>query len=479
MRPDRGGGFLPERSGAYAPIKNDIGGASPPFAAVANHQMITPRPHRDPESTGPLSQRELVMGNVEDRMTKRAELAAALLYKKVVKSRTINVEENSIYGCAMVMPQFARSAGWPVRLSVLAARSYFFMFLNVVVQLFILRALSEEDVVMNKFGGQMYLCDFGAQKDCPGNDGCLGPEGTIITPPRMYSYQQWAIQKFVKASFMQLFPEKEEEIDKNIDPGEYGVENLHVRALCILLFVMGVTKDFYQVLHMLTMLWTVPTRAESWLDYDEDLEVKLKIAGMPMLWKTVNLVFLFLPKLLIWQMTIKTGTVFLMETASIDDVIVNSGALTFILNIDELFYDTVTMDQTKYMMENCEGYPLEDEGEEWLKNPSADHPAKDYVLLKKAASSHWTEVVPWRALLVMVLWFGNTWLYYNNNCVRGKDGAWVSKPVYEPAAAEISWPSAFFPSFFPVETTGDTPFWTMPETDESIALEEQRVDTWK
>eukprot|EP00929_Paragymnodinium_shiwhaense_P066689 TRINITY_DN3347_c0_g2_i2.p1 TRINITY_DN3347_c0_g2~~TRINITY_DN3347_c0_g2_i2.p1 ORF type:complete len:158 (+),score=26.41 TRINITY_DN3347_c0_g2_i2:108-581(+) len=152
-----------------------------------------------------------------------------------------------------------------------------------------------------------------------------------------------------------------------------------------------------------------------------------------------------------------------METASIDDVIVNSGALTFILNIDELVYDTVTMAQTKYMMENCEGYPLEDEGDAWIKQPGPADPRKDTVLRKKAAASHWSEAVPWRALLVVVLWIGNMWLYYNNNCMRAQDGSWVSKPVYLPETPEISWPSAFFPSFFPVAHSGDTPFWMMRE----------------
>ena len=102
--------------------------------------------------------------------------------------------------------------------------------------------LMKEQLVMDRFAGQMNLCDFGSKKDgCPESDGCVGPGGTRITPARLYSYAQWYLQNFVKSSLQSVFPDRKDDINTMIDPGEffcftrrhqvYGLESWHTRYL--------------------------------------------------------------------------------------------------------------------------------------------------------------------------------------------------------------------------------------------------------
>eukprot|EP00913_Durusdinium_trenchii_P002920 g2707.t1 len=247
----------------------------------------------------------------------------------------------------------------------------------------------------------------------------MGPSGTEITPPRLYSFDIWTTRIFVRESLKAIFPDKQErrcdlvtpmhkhdDIQDLIDPGEYGLESYWCRLLCCILFVMSMLKEATNIIGMGKVLYYPPTRADSWLgegmgdsqadivqaDLDsgdvktipvssddpedaransrqsvlgdkkrstrllssEDLasaavppsgdvfeeemldSIDLKIAGMPLMWKVINAVCILLPKILVWKLTVQTGITFLMETASISDLVVNSIALTFILSIDEM-----------------------------------------------------------------------------------------------------------------------------------------------
>merc|ERR1712217_826338 len=124
--------------------------------------------------------------------------------------------------------------------------------------------LMKEELVMDKFAGQMYLCDFGARKDgCPEADGCLGPGGTRYTPDRMFSYEQWSVQNWVKKSLKDVFPERITKIEDHVDPGEYGIESLHCRFLCTFLFIVAVTQEFQKALELLRVIYVVPSQPDT------------------------------------------------------------------------------------------------------------------------------------------------------------------------------------------------------------------------
>jgi hypothetical protein len=95
------------------------------------------------------------------------------------------IEFGSIYGAALLLPQVARSLGWPLDMTLRAIRMYVYLAIAVTIQVYLLCLLSKEEFVMDSFAGQMWLCDFGvgrvAGKEGPGG---IGPGGTAITPAR-------------------------------------------------------------------------------------------------------------------------------------------------------------------------------------------------------------------------------------------------------------------------------------------------------
>merc|ERR1719428_450916 len=77
---------------------------------------------------------------------------------------------------------------------------------------------------------------------------------------------------------------------------------------------------------------------------------------MPLAWKIANVMIVLLPKVLLWKLTVETGVTFLMETAGISDIVVNSVALSFILNFDEMIYNVLTTWETRQMLSKVEEY---------------------------------------------------------------------------------------------------------------------------
>lgn len=311
---------------------------------------------------------------------------------------------------------------------------------------------------MDKFSGQMYLCDFGAVKDgCPEGPGCVGPGGTRITPSRLYSYRQWSIQRYVKQSLLSILPEHEKEIEDSIDTGEYGVESYSARFVCTFLFVLGSTHDLYQVVNMMRILRHVPSVNEPWIRVSGD-EITISVRGMSMPWKILNFILVVLPKLALWLFTSTAGMMFLMETAAIQDVIVNCTALTFILGIDEVLFETITALQTRIVMDKLEGYPI------GAIQHQGDAEADDDTLMHKSGIRTWLnwESIPSRLLLVGSIWLALTINYYHGRCTRGPDGALVSVPMHLPKSTHLSALSVFFPWFFPIPAESD-PYWKMPE----------------
>ncbi|CAE7711400.1 NITA [Symbiodinium sp. CCMP2592] len=269
------------------------------------------------------------------------------------------VDATSVYGAALALPQLARSAGWTISYTGLALRGLLFMIMNNLLQGFLLYMISKEERIINKFGSQMFLCDFAAHhQNCPHGSNCVGPGGTVITPSRLYDFDLWSTRTFVRDSFKLLFPEKEQEIMDKIDPGEYGVESYYLRTVCCFLFVLGLWHDLAGSWDMLDLLWCVPADSERWIvptagqkPQEEEIGVsqaytdaalhemieldfvQFRVAGMPLHWKLFNLFCLLCPKIYLWLLTVDIGIVFLMETSEIEDMIINCVALGFILQI--------------------------------------------------------------------------------------------------------------------------------------------------
>merc|ERR1712048_674928 len=256
--------------------------------------------------------------------------------------------------------------------------------------------------------------------------------------------------------------------------GEYGVESSKCRLLCCFLFMMAVAKDAFQIFEMFRLLYYVPTVPQPWVVYDEEPaarnqssepnrmlyveNVRLKIAGIPWHWKLFYIVFVVCPKVLLWKMTAQLGILFLMDTTGIADAIVNSMALAFILDIDELIFSVATTNQTKYMMDKLEPFHLHKIAEEM-------EDTQEHILQADADERRcwwWCPyLIPSKLLFVALLTCAFLFEYYNTKCDVSQDGTWVSKSMRLPKSLRYTFGSAFFPNFFPPEEEEGF-YWTMP-----------------
>lgn len=401
------------------------------------------------------------------------------------KDSYCGLETRSMYGVAVAMPQIARSTNWSGTLTAMALRSYFFLFCNICLQAFLLSMVGMEQLVMYPFAGRMHLCDFGADVAActvdAANEGCRGPVGSTVTYPRLYSFNTWQTRVFVKDTLKTLFPERIQEIEANVDPGEYGIENNWCRMVCVTLFMISVVDDIMGTWRLAFTLYAVPTRGEPWISYEvpqgmgrEDAKkkldmceldfVKFRVAGMPLGWKVVNVLFVLIPKLMIWLALVLSGVHYLMETADIVDVVVNAMALNFILQVDEMMFSRVSTLITQHIMSHLEDLPLFDTAD-LEAEPSSDTlerlqreelgPARLQKLIYTAPK------VLMLTILMQILFVA---FYYVKNCSMTSGDGWVSQPLYLPEISEVGY--NLLGLMFGVPPAGvSEPIWTMPEPE--------------
>lgn len=349
------------------------------------------------------------------------------------------IEKNCLYGAAIAMPQLARSGGWQTASTTLAVRVYVMLLVNYFLSGFLAYSLIAKQNVLDPYQGQPNLCDFGAEvSHCPGAPGCTGPGGSQIAEDKLFDWPVYHGRRFVKASLMALFPQMQEKIDKNVDPGEYGVESYWCRLVCIFIFVTAILDDFYAICRTMMFLVVVPTRAECWIgvkcEQDDqapvpDLnELNLQVAGISMLWKCINVMTVVIPRAMLWCGVCRGGTMLLMESSDLTDMIVNTVALNFILDINKFLFQAYELRATKHFLNVLVDYKMHDQS-------NGLHTQSDLLswnmtsleVCKLAA-----KLFPHRLLLAVAIasWF--IFEYYSHYCERSADGTWISKVLREP-----------------------------------------------
>lgn len=232
--------------------------------------------------------------------------------------------------------------------------------------------------------------------------------------------------------------------------------------------MLSVVDELFLNYQMALTLYYVPTAAESWIELNKEVDssdeldqVKLQVAGMPLLWKVLSATFILAPKLLIWKMTIQTGIMFLMETPTIDNIIVNSVALAFILSIDEMICGNMMSEPAKAMLNKLEELQIFDD----MEDKSEQQLVEDHSMEETITNLKWKEVIaliPHKLIIVVLLTMLGIWEYYYANCRTTAEGHRVSLDVALPKSVDFNFLNAFFPRLVPLETEAD-PFWTMPE----------------
>jgi hypothetical protein len=414
--------------------------------------------------------------NNSDSEEYRVKLAAAKIIGgfTIREQGSVELERASVYGAAILMPQVARTVGWPRYLTALVVETYLFLIANFVVQGGLLFMIAKEESVMDVFAGQMHLCDYGAgMSHCPGHSWCRGPGGTEITPPRLYDFKSWSSRSFARDSLAALFPNKAGDIRDKVDPGEYGIESNSCRWLCCFIFMMSVMSEFSLNVRMLRLLWVIPTTEEPWIALSDDLSAdwvcsaEIKLAGMSAAWKFVNLLVVFVPKMMLWKLTAEAGICFLMETSTIEDIIVNSVALTFVLRIDEMFFEL--MHDSIKMCLQCheEKRFFDEEEEEDISDEDLMAKHSDKQDLRYWSTWDTFSLLPPRLMAVTFFTLLFVGEYYWQRCYYAGGFHFFSRPMYLPKSVEFSFLSAFFrnPWFFQ-NPSDDEPFWSMPSDNE-------------
>ncbi|OLP86737.1 E3 ubiquitin-protein ligase arkadia [Symbiodinium microadriaticum] len=387
------------------------------------------------------------------------------------------IQNDSVYGAAVVLPQVARSCEWPGTLIAAVSRTFFYTFLNFALQAFLLSMIAEEQHFWYPFAGQMHLCNYGASmQDCPGAPNCVGPGGTALSYPRLYDYDIWSTRTFLKQSMQAVLHLAPESID-HVDAGEYGMENFNCRCLCIFLFMLAVVDDLEDNINLTRTLAMVPTSNASWIVFDvpdwgskEDVKamhdseekdfIHYEVSGMPLHWKLFNACFILLPKILLWLALVRSGVHYLMETAGIVDVVVNAMALTFVLQVDEIVFQRLCSTVTKDIMSKLEPRAMYDLDE---VDKESDAEALAYfneVELRRGWKSVLFQIFPMRMFIIILCQCLFLLDYYMSNCEKLKDGSWVSKDMHLPVDMTYSPLSLMFGML----REQDTAFWTMPKS---------------
>eukprot|EP00913_Durusdinium_trenchii_P029342 g27507.t1 len=375
------------------------------------------------------------------------------------------------------------SAGWTISYTGLAMRGLLFMVFNNLLQGFLLYMISKEERIINKFGSQMFLCDFAAHMErCPEGPNCVGPGGTSFTPSRLYPFELWTTRTFVRDSLVSLFPERKADILKDVDPGEYGVESYWLRLVCCFLFVLGLWHDLAGSWDMLDLLWYVPTQSELWIvplapkEEEEAAQpmptmllsdiaaheaiemdfVQFRVAGMPLHWKLFNLMCLLFPTPEPEAFFSGFGVRWAM--GMIEDMIINCVALGFILQIDPRA-GGVGLEGSVSRRVLCRANCVTEEDEEIIQH-------------QQARSWHiwtpnlWLALVPRRLVAMVAVASFFVAKYYVEHCVMESDWSLVSKPLRLPRESNLPWISFLFgpiPILFPIDAE-DEPVWQMPDS---------------
>lgn len=388
--------------------------------------------------------------------------------------------EDNVYGATMLMTQVARTFGWDKEITHMAVTSWILLLVNLIIQGYLLKLLAQEQEVFDAFKGQMFLCNFGSNaENCPG-PGCLGPFGTQTEPSRLRDWFQVSLRAFYRDSLKTVLPEKAAEIDAYVDPGEYGVQSHACRLMCCFLFMIHCFGELFLIYKMALLLYKIPTAGEPWMvpkqseSGEEEKrglldDVELRIAGMPLAWKIVNVLFIILPKVVLWKVTVQTGIAVLMESTSISDsvgAITNSVGLTLILNIDELIGEALLDAEIQEYIDACEDFPLYDvQHLEELSSLTEDELLERYTHTQHSFEA-WgvcdvLRLFPQRLLEALSGASLFVFLYYRSNCIANQEDAdlLVSKPINEPASLSYTWLNFILPDLFPIEE--GAPVWQM------------------
>jgi hypothetical protein len=304
------------------------------------------------------------------------------------------------------------------------------------------------------------------------------------------------------------------------DPGEFGLESYYCRLICVVIFMIAGISEIIACVDMARLLWWVPTFNEPWVEHRREVEVPLvvqfegmltdrsalstdrsdrswidvltdpfstgqdeddqkytseecldhvrvKVAGMSSSWKLINVSLILIPKCCLVFLTASEGIVFMMETAGIENAIINSLALFFLMEIDNIIMGALMSNSANKLLDMCEGLPIATEEQKEARFRSAADTFEEFTAAKhvidfwKGMAYEVVCVQLWKffTVFLIVAWFVS--VYYFNYC-NYVNGQFVSKDEFMPITMDYNFFNALFGDWYPIEQE-PIPYWTMPE----------------
>lgn len=278
--------------------------------------------------------------------------------------------EDSIYSAALVLPQVARSSRWCLNFTSSAAGVALVAVLTLLLQVFMVNCLHRATIALAHTEGKPNMCTYGTEYLRP--EPPRGPLGVQFAPN--INNLETSYHGAVRTNILWLALNRlgQQELADLIGPVDYGIESPTCRLVCMGIFCVAVISSFRDSISAMKFLYHSPTTRswgtaaklasgppqDEWVGWaiskqgpkavetliskcspahgDAKLldAVEFKMSGMPWCWKFLWSWPMITGQFLIIFVIGYMGSRLLLSTGGILDLVLNSTALTFALELD-------------------------------------------------------------------------------------------------------------------------------------------------
>jgi len=291
-----------------------------------------------------------LLEDTQGHATPRSTVEARKYFRKALARATsarhsgLLVPKDSLYGSVIVLPQVARSLNnHPVYVGK-ALVAWMCLFLVLWMQ--------------GMFVYEVYKMVMSKDTCCTSNpDPCL-EEGFIRGGPAW-----WGWFGVARDRWYLCYPQLDATHRAQV-----------LRKLCVAAFVVCLFKDIRQSYEMVVLLMELPSETGTWMVIntleeevlrvdtngekkfarEKDEQIHWQVDCLELHWKVLVLVAVIVPKLLIFAFLYFYGSIWLMNVADHQELILNAVALVFVLELDEAVFAAVTTSDVQQQMDNLQ-----------------------------------------------------------------------------------------------------------------------------
>ncbi|CAK9117315.1 unnamed protein product [Durusdinium trenchii] len=130
-----------------------------------------------------------------------------------------------------------------------------------------------------------------------------------------------------------------------------------VSFLVLLLFIWGMLmiKEFLYIYNFMYVVWYMPSTTDDDENFASVVDGKILVRKMPSMHKIFGLVCVALPRLVIAVVILTVGASFLSATNNLQDLVLNSTALCFLIEVDNMIHASFLGENfEKHVTDQCD-----------------------------------------------------------------------------------------------------------------------------